>query len=100
MSSRFAVNQREFYFPGNMSKTSQPPRFSVIPTYRQLMLSKIQESSVVLSFDPVGFKLRKFRWCVPLSFSLCCHDMKKGPWRTANPSRPLGGVNIAESVTS
>ena len=69
---------------------SQPPHVSVIPTYRQLMLLKIQESPFILSFDPIGFKLRQFRWYVPLTCILCCHDMRGRPVEEGERVPPAG----------
>ena len=73
-----------------MSKMSQPPHISVIPTYRQLMLSKIQESLFVLSFDPIGFKLRQFHWYVPLPFVLGCHNVRERPVEEGERVPPAG----------
>jgi hypothetical protein len=35
-----------------------------IPSYRQLLLSEIEKSSIILSFDPVAFELKPFHWYV------------------------------------
>jgi hypothetical protein len=42
-------------------------------TYRQLLLSQIQESRLILSFDPSNFELVPFYWYVWLHHGLSCN---------------------------
>ena len=86
--------------PASPLKMSKNSLITLIPSYRQILLSEIKNSSIVLSFDPLAFELKPFYWYV-----MVCRRLTKvhsrltaGPWMRTNALSPAGCWSIATNT--
>lgn len=80
-----------------MSKNSLT---TLIPSYRQILLSEIKKSSIILSFDPLVFELEPFYWYVMVCqwLTMAHSRLTVGLWIRTNALSPAGCWSIASNT--
>ena len=81
----------------NMSKNLL---ITLIPSYRQILLSEIKKSSIILLFDPLAFELKPFYWYVTVCqwLTMVHSRLTAGLWMRTNMLSPAGCWSIASNT--
>ena len=73
---------------------------TLIPSYRQILLSEIKKSSIILSFDLLAFELKLFYWYVTVCqwLTMVHSRLTAGLWTRTNMLSLAGCWSIASNT--